>query len=492
MNEALLDPVADFVAVLVPALRELDVAATDERAQRDAMVEAAALCAAFIDVDERHTDDEIWGYLRAFASLFDGPLALATPDQVRRTDLLVGKRAWLAQPSLLFDTLVHADRQHATRHARRYYDAAMALAHAVVALDHHVGYDELVGLERFRTMLLSALAVADQPPVPGASRTPGAPDSPAGVTAIQAAKAAATAAAAAEPQTPPRSVDELLAELDALVGLAPVKAEVKLVTALIRVQKLREERDLPVATSSRHLVFTGNPGTGKTTVARLVAQLYRSLGVVEKGHLVETDRAGLVAGYVGQTALKTQAVCEQAMGGILLVDEAYALARGGDDDFGREATDTLVKIIEDRRDDFAVIVAGYPEEMAEFIDSNPGLRSRFPKSIHFPDYATDELVRIFDGMCSKHAYRLDEGAADAVRERFAGAERGRGFGNARMARNLFEAAVAAQASRIVDLPAPLGDDILQTLTAVDIPRDPVRADPVPADPVPAAQEQASG
>ena len=171
-----------------------------------------------------------------------------------------------------------------------------------------------------------------------------------------------------------------------------MKREVKLVANLLRVQRLRTERGLPVMAHSRHLVFTGNPGTGKTTVARLLAQIYRTLGVVDTGHLVETDRSGLVAGFVGQTAPLVVARFDEADGGMLLIDEAYSLVRGGERDFGREAIDTIVKLIEDRRDRIVVVMAGYPEEMGELIDANPGLRSRFPKSIHFPDYSTDELL----------------------------------------------------------------------------------------------------
>jgi SpoVK/Ycf46/Vps4 family AAA+-type ATPase len=246
-----------------------------------------------------------------------------------------------------------------------------------------------------------------------------------------------------------------------------VKDEVKLVADLLTVQRMRRERGMKVAPGSRHLVFTGNPGTGKTTVARLLAEIYRTLGVVEHGHLVETDRAGLVAGYVGQTAMKVDEVVRQALGGILLVDEAYALARGGERDFGTEAIDALVKRMEDHRDDLVVIVAGYPEEMATFVDSNPGLRSRFPKTIHFPDYTTDELVRIFAVMAEKAHYHPDEEALAAVRDRLDAAPRDKGFGNARLARNLFEAAVAAQASRVVRL-AEVSDEELARLTAADV------------------------
>jgi SpoVK/Ycf46/Vps4 family AAA+-type ATPase len=278
---------------------------------------------------------------------------------------------------------------------------------------------------------------------------------------------AAATAAEEEPLPPPRPLAELMAELDGLIGLVEVKAEVKMVTDLIQVQNLRKERGLPIAESSRHLVFTGNPGTGKTTVARLLAQIYRTLGVLPKGHLIETDRAGLVAGFVGQTALKVTDVFNRAVGGFLLVDEAYALARGGDRDFGQEAIDTLVKLVEDHRDDVVVVAAGYPDEMHEFIESNPGLRSRFPKTIAFPDYSDDELLAIFEKQCTTASYTLDDDAKKAVLAFFAAQPRDKGFGNGRLARNLFEAAVGRQAGRIVKMTDP-SNDTLVTLMAADI------------------------
>ncbi len=219
-------------------------------------------------------------------------------------------------------------------------------------------------------------------------------------------------------------------------------------------QKLRAEHDLPVIETSRHLVFVGNPGTGKTTVARLLSQLYRSLEVVTKGHLVETDRADLVAGFVGQTATKTQAVLTSAFGGTLLIDEAYSLARGGENDFGREAIDTLVKFMEDHRDDLAVVVAGYPAEMHELIETNPGLDSRFARTLDFPDYTTDELIAIFELIAGSKRYDLDDAARERLTEVIEAEPRGRGFGNARFTRNVFEQAVSMQATRLAEVEHP--------------------------------------
>jgi SpoVK/Ycf46/Vps4 family AAA+-type ATPase len=307
-------------------------------------------------------------------------------------------------------------------------------------------------------MLLTAMDAASVP-------RPGRPATP-----TPAATTAAGAAAAPPPPAelpPERPIEELLAELDALIGLDHVKTEVRQLTSLLRVQRLRAEQGLATLETSRHLVFVGNPGTGKTTVARLLSQIYRTLGVVDRGHLVETDRADLVAGYVGQTAAKTQAVLESAIGGTVLIDEAYALARGGENDFGREAIDTLVKFMEDNRDDLAVVVAGYPDEMRNFIDTNPGLESRFARTLEFPDYTTDELVQIFDSMSAGKEYHLDDSAREQLRVVIEAEPRGRGFGNARFVRNVFEQAVAKQAVRLTDVDKPTREQ-LTTLTAADI------------------------
>ena len=272
--------------------------------------------------------------------------------------------------------------------------------------------------------------------------------------------------AAAEPPAA-RPIEELLAELDDARRPRPVKADVRRLTSLLRIQQLRQERELPTLETSHHLVFTGNPGTGKTTVARLLSQILRTLGLVSKGHLVESDRSHLVAGYVGQTATKTRAVLESALGGTLLIDEAYALARGGENDFGREAIDTVVKYMEDHRDDLALIAAGYPTEMVEFVDANPGLKSRFTRFIDFPDYTTDELVEIFERMSGDVRYELDDSGRAALRTVIEAEPRTRGFGNARFVRNLFEEAVGRQADRLAAVAEPT-DEQLTTLTAADI------------------------
>jgi hypothetical protein len=407
--------------------------------------------------DGRFTTSELEAWLDDLGPRLDPPV-IVTPQQLRDSDLLTGKDAWLGTPSTLFDLLVKADARDGRRRANAYYDVALKLAHAAAAIDLVPSPDEIAAIDGFRTVLLSGMDAAGVP----------RPGQPAASGRAAATAAAPSGALVPEPELPPeRPIEELLAELDALVGLDHVKTEVRQLTSLLRIQKLRADADLPTVETSRHLVFTGNPGTGKTTVARLLSQIYRSLDVVTKGHLVETDRSDLVAGYVGQTATRTRTVLESALGGTLLIDEAYALARGGDNDFGREAIDTLVKYMEDHRDDLAIVACGYPAEMAELIDANPGLASRFTRTVVFPDYTDDELVAIFELMSGAKEYHLDPDARTLLRAIFVAEPRGRGFGNARLARNLFERAVNRHALRLAEVDVPTREQLV-TLTAADV------------------------
>ena len=449
--------VNSFVAAVAPLLEALatDAGLQSDNVRRDVLVDVSGMVGALIVADGVVTDTELVAMITCFGELDDPWVAAATPPEQRRLMLLEAGTSRLRTPSPLFSLLRDADLRDNGRRARTYYEQAMAVAHVAVTLDAYTGRLELAAVEEYRAMLLRLLPAEVTPLEPGRSPGKARADQPA-IGTLQ------------NLHVEQKTLDELFDELDQLIGLKPVKRELRRVADLITVERLRRERDLPVAPQSRHLVFTGNPGTGKTTVARLVAQIYRALGVVERGHLVETDRAALVAGFIGQTATRVTEVVDAATDGVLLIDEAYALVRGDDRDFGREAIDTLVKLMEDRRERLVVIVAGYTDEMDDFINSNPGLRSRFPRVIHFPDYSADELIAIFETLAGKHHYELTAGARRRLRAHFDAAPRGPGFGNGRLARNLFEEAVAQQASRVVRRDDVSRDDLVR-LTAPDIP-----------------------
>ncbi len=272
----------------------------------------------------------------------------------------------------------------------------------------------------------------------------------------------------AEQEQEPEKIEDLLAELDSYIGLTEIKEEVRSLINMVRVYKMRRENDLPTTDMSLHMVFSGNPGTGKTTVARIMARIYHSLGILSKGQLVEVDRSGLVAGYVGQTAIKTQKAIEKAMGGVLFIDEAYALNGKSENDFGQEAIDTILKAMEDHRDDLVVIVAGYTDLMDKFIHSNPGLESRFNRFLEFADYTADELVAIFKMQCKKGCYELAEGTEELVRDYITEENcDSESFGNGRGVRNIFEHILVAQNNRLAKMEDVTREELMK-ITEDDI------------------------
>ena len=378
----------------------------------------------------------------------------------------------LFQPPAFFQELRDYDRRKGTTLARRFVDQMTLVLLLVAAVDDVVSESEAGFVNACADVLLDLCGKdglkGERPPLKANDF----------VTKEPEAEKAAPAKAAPEekPQTQAESpeekpqeeptLEELLEQLDSLCGLEKVKADVKSLINLVKVRSMRREAGLPVPPMSLHLVFLGNPGTGKTTVARLLAQIYHVIGVLPKGQLVEVDRSGLVAGFVGQTALKTQEVVQKAMGGVLFLDEAYALVnQENGNDFGREAIEVLLKNMEDHRDELIVIVAGYAGLMEKFIHSNPGLESRFNKYLYFEDYNAAQLYDIFSSICKKNGYTLSQEGEAWVRrdleELFA--NRDENFGNARDVRNLFEKAVSRQADRVAALESPTREQLMELL-----------------------------
>ena len=375
-------------------------------------------------------------------------------------------RSFAEGTPLLLRCCVAMDDKDGTNSAQQFVDGVSKLLYAAAEVDGDLSGNELSFITGYagslRTFLLTR-AAGRHAGAQGAALRSDAPKAGenAGQQTPQQEKAQ---------QEQEKTLEELMEELNSLIGIEEVKKEVSSLINLIKVRKMRKEHGLKVMDMSFHMVFTGNPGTGKTTVARLVAKIYKQLGFLSKGQLIETDRSGLVAGYVGQTAGKVTDVVNSALGGILFIDEAYALARKGmENDFGREAIDTLVKLMEDHRDDLVVIVAGYTDEMHDFLTSNPGLISRFNKYIDFKDYTDEELMAILHMNAGRQGYEVEPGADEVVKEMLSCMTLSDrlDFGNARGMRNTLEKLVQAQANRIAQVQGEVTKEMLVAITEAD-------------------------
>ena len=400
----------------------------------DVRDDAVELARGAIDVDGFLTNEELAAFIVTFESM-RSDLVGARPEDLRREGVFQGGRRSLTHPSSAFIAAVERDRRDGRGRARRYADLATEMLRAIAALDDHVSNVELNTIDGFRRMLQGRIDAAPTPPAGEIGH----------VTPLQ----------------------DALDDLDGLIGLRDVKRRVAQMTDLLRIRNLRSAHGLTNPELTHHMAFVGNPGTGKTTVARLLGRVFAELGVLEHGRLVEVDRAALVAGYVGQTAAKVDEVVASAIGGVLLVDEAYSLTRG-DDGYGAEAVDALVKRMEDHRHELVVILTGYPDEMDHLLTSNPGLASRLGRTIGFADYDDEELYEILDRFVTRADYCLDDAAARDVRSLIATAPRDRSFGNGRWARQRFDEMVLLHAERVAGLSAH-DVEVLSLLNAEDVP-----------------------
>lgn len=349
--------------------------------------------------------------------------------------------------------------------------ALFELASMAARLDNKIAEAELQALNWMRDALPEKLDALARDPTTTSTSDAMNPNT---VQIFDPKKDAPAKQAAATAQPKVDAVQDLIKaveEIKALVGLLPVKEELQRFVNLVRVSQARQKQGLEPLVSSMHMVFSGNPGTGKTTVARLVGRILRGLGMLRKGHVVEVDRSLLVAEFVGQTAPRTLAACNEALDGILFIDEAYSLASGGNQDYGREAVETLLKFMEDHRDRMAVVVAGYTGRMREFIDQNPGLQSRFNRYVQFPDYGPDELLQIFQRLATAKGYALDAQAQEVAGRVLIELHKSRDekFGNARTVRNLFERTTSIQADRLASATAELDKQQLVTILVEDLP-----------------------